>query len=129
MIDEVEISPEVVSTKQLQQIKNEEYKIEICSTIIDKLVLSGYQPRNNGGFTEAAQEERQFLLKMEKDIQPMSEYVAQAKQKRFEEMLRHEEGRHDDDKVEMELKDVAALKIPLRALAACQKTSQMTLIN
>ena len=44
-------------------------------------------------------------------------------------MLRHEEGRHDDDKVEMELKDVAALKIPLTTLAECQKTSQMTLIN
>ena len=129
MIDEVEILPEVVSTKQLQQIKNEEYKIEVCSTIIDKLVLSEYQQRNDGGFTEVVQEERQFLLKMEKDIQQMSEYIAQAKQMRFEEMLRHEEGRHDDDKVEMELKDVAALKIPLTTLAECQKTSQMTLIN
>ena len=43
VIDEVEILPEILSTQKLQQIKSEECKIEICSTVIDKLVLSAYQ--------------------------------------------------------------------------------------
>ena len=44
-------------------------------------------------------------------------------------MLRHEEGRDDDGKVEMELRNVASLKIALTTLAGCPKTSQMTLLN
>ena len=38
-------------------------------------------------------------------------------------MLRHEEGRDDDGKVDMELRDVASLKIALTTLAGCPKTS------
>ena len=53
----------------------------------------------------------------------MSEYISVVKQKKFEEMLRHEEGRDDDGRVEMELKDVGSLKIALTTLAGCPKTS------
>ena len=59
----------------------------------------------------------------------MSEYVSEVKQARFEEMLRHEEGRNDDAKIDMELTNVASLQISLVTLADCPKTSQMTLIN
>lgn len=44
-------------------------------------------------------------------------------------MLRHSDGRSDDSKIEMELKDLAALKVSLAMLAGSQKASQMTLIN
>ena len=47
----------------------------------------------------------------------------------FEETLRHEEGRNDDNKIEMELPDVVPLKVSLSTLADCPKASQMTLIN
>ena len=66
---------------------------------------------------------------MEKDIRPMSEQTAEARQATFEEMLRHEEGRWDDHRVQTELTDVAALKISLATLADCPKTSRTTLIN
>ena len=47
----------------------------------------------------------------------------------FEETLRHEEGRNDDNKIEMELPDVGPLGVSLSTLADCPKASQMTLIN
>ena len=39
----------------------------------------------------------------------MSEHIAEVKQQRFEELLRHEEGRSDDHRVDRELKDVLGL--------------------
>jgi hypothetical protein len=44
-------------------------------------------------------------------------------------MLRQLEGREDDDKIQMEIKDVSTLNISLITLADCPKSSQMTLIN
>ena len=68
-------------------------------------------------------------MQLEKDIEPMSEIVSKGKLVKFQQMLRQLEGREDDDKIDMEIKDVSTLNISLLTLADCPKTSQMTLIN
>jgi hypothetical protein len=91
-------------------------------------VVEVLQPKG-GTSVIAAEQPVQCRIVLDKDIQPISEYVAEAKQKRFEDLLRHEEGRSDDHKIDMELKNVQALQVSLAALAECKKASQMTLIN
>ena len=59
----------------------------------------------------------------------MSNIISDGKLKKFQQMLRQLEGREDDDKINMEIKDVSSMSISLLTLADCPKTSQMTLIN
>jgi len=40
-----------------------------------------------------------MAVKCEKDVTPMSEMLKKVKQKQFEEILRHEEGREDDERI------------------------------
>lgn len=68
-------------------------------------------------------------MQLEKDIKPMSEFISESKLLKFKQMLRTLEGREDDNKIEMEIKDVSILNVSLLTLADCPKTSQMTLIN
>lgn len=80
VIAAVEIPPEVIPIQKLQEINRDSSKIEVCSAVIDKLVLSEFEPKQGPEFGGATQEERQFFLKLDKDIQPMSEYVSEVKQ-------------------------------------------------
>jgi hypothetical protein len=111
----VEIINSVYPVHQLSKIFLDDKKIEICDKIIDKLVIT--------------QESDKTIMQLEKDIKPMSEYVQEGKLLKFQQMLRQLEGREDDDKIQMEIKDVSTLNITLITLADCPKSSQMTLIN
>lgn len=53
----------------------------------------------------------------------MSKIIADAKQKAFIDMLKQEESRNDDHSIDLEIKDVGALKVSLSTLASCPKTS------
>ena len=90
-------------------------KTEICEKIIDRLVVS--------------HDAMQVAINIDKDIEPMSEVINEAKTKKFRQILRQLDGRDDDNKIEMEIKDVSSLSISLLTLSDCPKTSQMTLIN
>jgi len=59
----------------------------------------------------------------------MKEIIAEIRHNRFQELLRHEEGRSDDQKIKLEITDVTALKVSLATLAECLKVSQLTLVN
>ena len=54
----VEILPEVVPIQKLQGINNDSLKIEICSAVIDKLVLSEFEAKQEPEFGGVAQEGR-----------------------------------------------------------------------
>mmetsp|Transcript_31566 Transcript_31566/g.48259 ORF Transcript_31566/g.48259 Transcript_31566/m.48259 type:complete len:84 (+) Transcript_31566:2503-2754(+) len=75
------------------------------------------------------QEQKLFSIKLEREIPPMSQVISGAKRLEFEQILRHEEGRHDDDIVALEITDIPGLQLTLAGLASCQKASTMTLIN
>lgn len=54
VIAAVEILPEVMPIQKLREINRESSKIELCSAVIDKLVLSEFEPRHEGEFRGAA---------------------------------------------------------------------------
>lgn len=68
-------------------------------------------------------------LMIETEIEPLSAAISQAKQLDFLEKLRHEEDRHDENAIEMEIPDIETLKVSLTTLALSPKESQMSLIN
>ena len=126
----VRIINEVVSEELFSEVLQPERKTEVCEKIIDKLVLTEivFQSVNILDETEM-QTETKYILQLEKDIVPMSDIIAHSKQVTFEETLRHQEGRNDDRKIQMEIEDVTTLKVSLQTLADCPKASNMTLIN
>ena len=54
VIAAVEILPEVMPIQKLREVNRESSKIELCSAVIDKLVLSEFEPRNEDEFRGAA---------------------------------------------------------------------------
>lgn len=125
----LEVVKEIIPTERLSAITTQGSTTEICEELTDRLVLSEQGGSARLPLATGRTAGRSFAIAFEKGIQPMSDFVCEAKQARFEEMLRHEEGRNDDGKIEMELPHVASLQISLVTLADCPKTSQMTLIN
>ena len=90
-----EVLKEVMPLDRLRAITTAGLRTSICEELTDRLVItesgtSARMPVSSG--TTAG---KSYHVMLEKDIQPMSEYVSELKQVRFEEMLRHEEGRND----------------------------------
>lgn len=79
----------------------------------------------NGRLTEVIR----VSLMIENEIEPLSAANAIAKQLDFLEKLRHEEDRHDENAIEMEITDIETLKVSLTTLALSPKESQISLIN
>ena len=79
----------------------------------------------NGRLTEVVR----VSLMIENEIEPFSNSIAVAKQLDFLEKLRHEEDRHDDNAIDMEIPEIETLKVSLTTLALSPKESQMSLIN
>ena len=76
---------------------------EICGKIIDQLVISEQNPAEEGNAIANYPLTKSYQVMLEKDIEPMSDYIKSLKQIQFEKILRHEEGRNDDNKIDMEL--------------------------
>lgn len=78
----VTIISEVVAPDQLKQVLQPETKIEVCEKIIDRLVLNevalGNAPKI-GDTQSGKRDEKKYLLKLDKDILPMSEHIAKVK--------------------------------------------------
>ena len=62
-------------------------------------------------------------LMIENEIEPLSAAIALAKQLDFLEKLRHEEDRHDENAIEMEIPEIETLKVSLTTLALSPKES------
>ena len=78
----VTIISEVVAPDQLKQVLQPETKIEVCEKIIDRLVLNEVALGNTpkiGDTQSGKRDEKKYLLKLDKDILPMSEHIAKVK--------------------------------------------------
>ena len=73
-------------------LETEESTKEMCDKISNYLFVI----RTDDGF--------KLLLDLESP--PLSDEIAKQKQEKFEELLRHEDGRSDDNKIELEIKDI-----------------------
>jgi hypothetical protein len=89
-------------------LQDPETRQRLCDKVSDKLVVEVIETRqrNEEQLLNEGQEQfrtQRLQISHDKDIQPMSDHLAECKQKRFEELLRHEEGRGDDQKIDREL--------------------------
>ena len=78
----VTIISEVVAPDQLKQVLQPETKIEVCEKIIDRLVLNEVALGNTpkiGDTQSGKRDEKKYLLKLDKDILPISEHIAKVK--------------------------------------------------
>jgi len=102
----VKISKDIAATpvKLSNMIIHEEQTQELVNKIVEKLVVEVYMPTENiSPDTSVVQIEVRYEVLIDKNLQPMSEVVAESKQKNFEEMLKLEEDRSDDHKIDLEL--------------------------
>lgn len=127
IIQNVFVQKEILSRESLGQMLIPEKREELCGQIINQLILEEYVAVGQAALN--VRQLRRLELVLDSEIQPMTAQLLEAKQKTFEEMLRHEEGRETDDNIQMEIKDVAAMMIPLTTLANCPKTSINSILN
>lgn len=105
----IEVDKELMPLDRLRSITTASSRTSICEELTDRLIITETSASARIPIPLGKIAGKSYELKLEKEIQPMAEYVSELKQVRFEEMLRHEEGRNDDGKIEMELKNVASL--------------------
>lgn len=106
----------------LASLRDPQHLEEHLRKIVDKLFVEIIEP-SAAQVGEDTATDPSWALVLDKDAAAMSTLLAGERQKRFEEMLRHEEGRTDDADIKMELKDVSRLKVSLATLAECAKAS------
>lgn len=104
IMQNVLIQNEMMGSQALDQLIYPERKEELCCKIIDQLVLEEYVAVGQALLT--TRQPRRLELMIDLELKPISETVSEAKQKTFEEMLRHQEDRETDDNIKMEIKDV-----------------------
>lgn len=128
----VDILKQVTGHRKLSEhLASVESTQRLCEQISTKLVVEVTEQRYRFGDADQLPPLDGPTLRIvhDKNVSSMADELSAAKQQRFQEILRQEEGRGDDQNIQMELRDVLSLQVPLATLASSPKASQVTVIN